>query len=152
MLSLAHALTGGLIAYKIGNPAISLPLSFFSHFVVDLLPHWNPHLSKEKKKFGHIKKSTITLIFVDAFAGLVLGLLLACQKLPDIKGAIIVVLGCFLGVLPDLIESPYFFFNSKERHLKKLIKFQGDHQSNVSVIPGLIFQAVYIAILLLLAF
>lgn len=150
MLELAHALTGGVIAYKIGNPLISLPLAFLSHFALDLLPHWNPHITEEKKKLGHIKKSTMLLIFADSLLGLILGLLIASKKLPDAGGVMLVIAGCFLGVLPDLIEAPYFFFGSRNRLLKHIIKFQTDHHTNVSALPGLIIQAVYILILLVL--
>lgn len=152
MLELAHAVTGGVIAYKIGNPLISLPLAFLSHFVIDLLPHWNPHLSNEKKKLGHVKGTTLLIVFLDSFSGLILGLLLASKRLPDTGGVMLVIMGCFLGVLPDLVEAPYYFFGAKSKLLKHLIKFQTNHQNNVKIIPGLIFQAVYIIVLLGLVF
>lgn len=152
MFELTHALTGGVIAYKIGNPALSLPLALASHFIIDLIPHWNPHLSEEKKKLGHIKRSTLLIIFLDSFLGLILGLLLASKKLPDTGGAMLVITGCFLGVLPDLIEAPYYFFGSRNPLIKKLIKFQTSHHTNVPLLPGLAIQAVYILILLSLVF
>lgn len=152
MLELAHALTGGVIAYKIGAPALSLPLALASHFVIDLLPHWNPHISDEKKKVGHIKNSTMLIVFLDSFLGLILGLLLASKRLPDTGGAILVIAGCFFGVLPDLAEAPYYFFGTKSKLIKSLIKFQSKHQNNVSILPGLIIQAIYISVLLALVF
>lgn len=147
MLEFAHALTGGVIAYKIGNPALSLPLAFVSHFVLDLLPHWNPHLSAEKKKCGFISKKTFFLVIIDCFIGLILGLSLAFRVLPDIQRTIIIIIGCFFGILPDLVEAPFFFLNQKGRFLSKLVEIQSNVQFNVSFWPGILFQVVYILLL-----
>lgn len=38
-----HALTGGLVAVLIANPAAALPLAFASHFLLDSLPHFGNH-------------------------------------------------------------------------------------------------------------
>ena len=150
MLELAHALTGGVIAYEIGNPALSLPLAFASHFVVDLLPHWNPHLAKEKKRFGFISKKTTFLVVVDSLIGLTLGLFLAFKALPDIRRMFLVVAGCFLAILPDLIEAPFYFLNQKGKFIKKLVNFQGKIQYNAPFWPGMLFQVLYVSALLYL--
>lgn len=150
MLEFAHALTGGVIAYKISSPLVSLPISFLSHFLIDLLPHWNPHISKEKEKYGHLRKRTIELIILDSLLGLFLGLFLASKKLPDIKGAIFVILGCFFAVLPDLLESPFFIFNSNKFKIKWLMKFQSKHQWSIPFWPGITFQVLFTFFLLYL--
>ena len=150
MLELAHALTGGVIAYEIGNPALSLPLAFASHFVVDLLPHWNPHLAKEKKRFGFISKKTTFLVVVDSLIGLTLGLFLAFKALPDIKRMFFVVAGCFLAIFPDLVEAPFYFLHQKGKLMKKIVNFQGKIQYGVHFWPGMLFQALYVSGLLYL--
>jgi len=147
MLELVHAATGGIIAYKIGGPLVSLPLAFLSHFVLDLLPHWNPSLSKEKKKLGKISPKTILIIFFDCLIGLILGLKIAFLALPDTKKAIIVVFGCLAGILPDLIEAPYFFLNKNFPFLKGLISFQGEHQWNVPFVFGVSSQILLLILL-----
>ena len=150
MLELAHALTGGVIAYEIGNPALSLPLAFASHFVVDLLPHWNPPLSAEKKRFGFISKKTTFLVVVDSLIGLTLGLFLAFKALPDIKRMFFVVAGCFLAIFPDLVEAPFYFLHQKGKLMKKIVNFQGKIQYNAPFWPGMLFQALYVSGLLYL--
>ena len=52
MLETPHVIVGAAIAYKVVNPALALPLALGSHFILDITPHWNPHLSTETKKFG----------------------------------------------------------------------------------------------------
>ena len=150
MLELAHALTGGVIAYKIGNPALALPLAFVSHFIVDLLPHWNPHLAKEKKRFGFISKKTTFLVVVDSLIGLTLGLFLAFKALPDIKRMFFVVAGCFLAIFPDLVEAPFYFLHQKGKLMKKIVNFQGKIQYNAPFWPGMLFQVLYVSALLYL--
>lgn len=148
MLESIHALTGGVIAYKIGNPLISLPLAFLSHFIVDMLPHWNPSLHKEKKELGNISDKTKIIIFIDCAVGLFLGLWLTFKKLPNLNQTAVVLLGCFFGILPDLLEAPYYLLNKKTKNLKWLIDFQGKHQLNVPFIPGMIFQIIYLTFLI----
>lgn len=147
MIELAHAATGGLIAYKIGNPLLSLPLAFASHFLIDLLPHWNPHLGREKKKLGKIKKETFLVVILDCLAGLAIGLYLASLVWPNAWQALFIIGGCFAGILPDLIEAPYYFFNWKSKLIKRMIVFQEAHHWNVPFLFGVIFQLAYVAFL-----
>lgn len=148
MLELAHALTGGLIAYEIGNPVLSLPLALLSHFAIDLLPHWNPHLSTEKKRLGFISHKTTFFVLIDCLIGLTLGLSLAFKALPDTRRMLFIIAGCFLAVLPDLVEAPFYFLHQKGKFLKKIIGFQSKIQFNAPFWPGMLFQALYVAALL----
>jgi len=151
MLEFAHVLTGGVIAYKLNNPLVSLPFSFFSHFLLDLLPHWNPHLSTEKKKYGQITRKTFLFILGDSFLGLLGGLFWAFKALPNLSRVAIILTGCFLSILPDLIEAPYYFLNYNKPWLKKLIVFQNRHQFNIPFLPGILSQIFFILLLILLA-
>lgn len=148
MLEFCHAITGATIASVIPNPLISLPLCFVSHFVSDLLPHWNPHLFTEKQNKGKLSHKTLIFIFSDVFIGLVLGLWITSISFPDTKKMIIVILGSLLAVSADLIEAPYYLLNWNNKFIKKLISFQRSHQRNVSFWPGMIFQILYSVLLL----
>ena len=147
MLELVHATAGGIIAYKIGSPLLSLPLAFLSHFVLDALPHWNPNLSREKKKQGRIGTKTMFVVFFDCLIGLFFGLKIASLALPDVNKAIFVILGCFAGILPDLVEAPYFFLNQKIPFLRGLVKFQNGHQWNVPIVLGISSQVLFLILL-----
>lgn len=148
MLEFAHALTGGVIASKIANPLVSLPLALASHFLIDLLPHWNPRLSIEKKKYGYITKKTFLVIVLDCLFGLFLGLFLAFRHLPDTSMMLKIIAGCFVGILPDLIEAPFYFLNWKNFRLTKIAVFQSSHQNNVSFWPGMVSQIIFTIVLL----
>ncbi|MDO8452206.1 MAG: hypothetical protein Q7S79_00480 [bacterium] len=144
MIELPHTIVGAAIATKIGNPALALPIALLSHFVLDLTPHWNPHLNKEIKEFGRITKRTTAIIVGDVVLSLISGFYLASLALPDTKKFIIILLCCFLAVLPDVAEGPHFFFGQRWRPVKKLVEFQSKMQFNVPLIPGLLSQALVI--------
>lgn len=145
MIELPHTLVGTAIAIKIGNPALALPLALASHFVLDLLPHWNPHLNKEIKEYGKITTRTKVVVAADVVVSLISGLYIASQFLPDTTRAAIIVAGAFLAVLPDTVEGPYFFFGWKNRWITGLIRLQSKLQFNVPLIPGIISQVLVAA-------
>jgi len=142
MLELPHAVIGATIAAKVGNPFFALPLAFLAHFLLDILPHWNPHIFTEMQSTGKVSKKSVTIIVVDALLALIAGLFMAFQFWPDINRVIIILLGAFVGVLPDLIEAPYFFLHSKNEFLLKLIKFQGKFQWKTSPFVGILTQII----------
>ncbi len=151
MLESAHALTGAVIAYKIGNPLLALPLALLSHFLTDLLPHWNPEIYQEKKKRGSLSLKTTAFIVLDCLIGLFLGSFLAFKAL-ETKKAVLVLAGSLLAILPDLAEAPFYFLGIKNKYLNRLLKFQGNHQWKASFWPGMIFQLWWVAFLLIISF
>ncbi len=143
-----HALTGAFIAYEIPNPFLALPLAFFSHFAVDLLPHWNPDIFHQKKKLGYISQKIFLFIVFDSLVGLIFGSYLAYKALPNIERGVFVLAGAFLAVLPDLAEAPFYFLGIKNKLIGRLIKFQGSHQWKAAFWPGIILQFGYALLLL----
>lgn len=102
MTATAHALVSGAIVAAIPNPAISLPLAFASHFIMDVVPHWDfgtNWRSRSKFDTGAIAILDTIIGFTVtyfAFGGKVaLPLLLAAAS---------------LGNLPDWLEAPYYIF------------------------------------------
>lgn len=152
MLSLPHVIIGATIATKVPDPTIALLLAVLSHFIVDVLPHWNPHLSEEIKLHGHFLKKTLLFIIVDGLLGLFTGLSIASFALPNVERFLIVALGAFCGVLPDLLEAPYFFLKWRHPLLVNFTKYHSKIQFNVSKIPGLIAQFIVMIFCLYLLF
>jgi hypothetical protein len=140
MLELPHTIVGATIATKIPNPLISLPLAFFSHFFLDLIPHWNPSLYSETKKFGKPTQRSTQFVILDTILSLGVGFFLASRALPNINQAIIIVLACFASVVADVIEGFYFFLGIRTKFLENLIEFQHRYQRRVPIVPGLLIQ------------
>ena len=146
MLETPHVVVGAAIAFKVGNPALSLPLALGSHFILEKIPHWNPHLNTEKKKLGHISSKTFNIVLVDTLLALVLGSVIAFLAYPDLTRVGIILFACFLSALPDLIEAPYFFLNKKSDFIKKWITFKKSLQSDAEAFPGLATQIITIIV------
>ncbi len=72
MLETPHVALGVAIAVAVPNPLISIPLALASHFILDMTPHWNPHINTEMKKYGKLTKPTLLIIGLDLFVALVL--------------------------------------------------------------------------------
>lgn len=145
MLELPHTVVGAAIAAKIGNPALSLPLALASHFALDLLPHWNPHLNTELAKYGKLRHKTITFITTDVVLSLAGGLLVASTVLPNQGQFAIVILGAFMGVLPDVVEAPHFFLGFHHPWIMRLVKFQKSIQNDTPPFLGILTQVLLLA-------
>lgn len=145
MLELPHTIVGAAIAAKIGNPALSLPLALASHFALDLLPHWNPHLNTELNKFGRLSNKTLTFIATDVFLSLAGGLLIASTVLPDQSKFMYVIVGAFMGVLPDVLEAPHFLTSLRIWPIEKLLKFQKSIQNDAPPFLGILTQVLLLA-------
>lgn len=152
MLELPHTVVGAAIGLKIPNPLISLPLAFASHFIFDLIPHWNPSLYQETKKYGYPSKRSTKIVILDTLLSLIAGFFLASQVWPDLNRAFFIILACFAAVFLDVIEGFYFFLRVRTKWLENLIEFQHRHQIRASKIPGLLIQGLTILLALLIIF
>lgn len=145
MVEFPHAVVGAAIATAIPNPLISLPLAFVSHFVLDLIPHWNPHIYTEIKKHGKILPKTLVVIVVDSVLALAVGFWIATLALPDTNHAVTILFGALFAVIPDLAEIPYYFFRVKNKFFVRLVELEHKFQTNTSFIPGVLSQVMVVA-------
>ena len=144
VLETPHAIVGAAIATKVVHPALAIPLSFASHFILEKVPHWNPHLNTETEKYGRPTKRSTTIVIIDATVALVSGSYIAYRALPNTALAITILASCFFSVLPDIIEAPYFFLGVRNKAVKRWITFQKSLQVDTEVIPGLLTQLMIV--------
>jgi hypothetical protein len=144
MLETPHVLVGAAIAAKIPNPWIAIPLAFASHFVLETVPHWNPHLNTETEKYGHPTNKSTVVTAIDATTALISGSIIAYTALPNLAQAATILAASFFAVLPDLLEGPYFFLNIRKQWMVRWIKFQKSLQEDTTVFWGLITQLLII--------
>ena len=146
MLETPHAILGAAIAVKLGNPALSIPIAFASHFILEKVPHWNPHLNMETEKYGKPTKNSTVIVIIDSSSALIAGSAIAFSQAPNTTMVIGTLLSSFAAVLPDLIEAPYFFLNIRNnKYIKRWIKFQKSIQVNAPPFWGLLTQVLTIA-------
>jgi len=148
MLTTPHLLIGVYLVKKIPSLWVALPTAFISHLLFDaFFPHWNPHLFTEKEKKGKPSNHSLTIIFLDALIGGVLFLITSYPLLlkSQFQDFFFLSLGGLMAILPDIIEIPYFFFNSKNKLLVKYINFGHEHQCNTSPFWGMLTQVLFTA-------
>ncbi len=142
MLETPHVAVGAAIASRIPNPFISIPLAFLSHLALERVPHWNPHLVTETKKYGSPTKQTVLIIIIDVVLALIVGGYIAYKALPDTNHAITILLASFASILPDLIEFPYFFLKMRNKFLLTWLRWQKALQVDTTPFWGLLTQLV----------
>jgi hypothetical protein len=145
MLETPHVVVGAAIATKVVNPALALPLALASHFILDKVPHWNPHLYTETQKLGHPAKKTTSIAILDVGIALVTGLFIASKFSGDLGKVILILACCLISVLPDLIKWPYYYLGKRWKLLTKWVLFERSIQVNATFWPGLFSQGLIIA-------
>lgn len=124
MLETPHVAVAAAIASKIPNPWIALPAAITSHFLLDRIPHWNPHSYTEVSKNGKISGQTTAVALFDVTSALALGTYISSRALPSLPHAATIFIACFLGALPDLAKSPYFLLGVRKGLVKKYVDFE----------------------------
>lgn len=144
MLETPHVLVGAAIATKIVNPVLVLPLALGSHFILDTIPHWNPHTYTETKKFGKPKKQTSLVAGIDSSLALISGLFIATSfGSSSFTQITVILLASLLAVLPDVSKIPYYYFGRKNGLLKKWVDLERTVQVEVkSPVVGMATQLI----------
>ena len=145
MLATPHTTVGILIASKIPNPIFAFPLALLSHFVLDLIPHWD--FFSFQNKIGRREKVKVILDFL---IGLSLGMFFTLKALPDQGKVVNTFFSSALANLPDAIESPYVFFGYRNKIIDGMIKLQHCFHSRLKYPWGLIPQIFLLALSLAL--
>jgi len=144
MLELPHVAFGAVIGSLIPNPMISYPAALASHFLLDMLPHWNPHIIREVKNHHRLYPSTLVIIGVDSLLATTLALWAALFNNSHSQTAIDILICSFLAAAPDIVEAPYFLFQKSTAWMRRLVVFQKRIQWDVPVLPGLLFQSFFV--------
>lgn len=144
MTATSHAIIGTIIAAKIGNPALAIPIAITSHIVMDAIPHWDTATNRRKKAF---KKMFIDSFF-DVTIGFVLSYLLIFLFFPKTNLAyafVIIIASQFF----DWVTAFYYFFHIKA--FKWAYSFQKLFNNDLDLPWGLVTQIILILVLLVLA-
>ena len=90
-------MTGAVVAIAVKQPLLALPAAFLSHFVIDMLPHWDYKLPK----FPRARRLVIGLdLLISAWL-----LVLLAVILPE--SGWLAFFGGFLAIAPDAMWLPY---------------------------------------------
>lgn len=141
MTATAHALVGGAIAASITNPAIGIPLSFASHPILDMIPHWDLGIGwRKKNKFTFFIESALDLVL-----GVILAFIIFGRNLDPIY-----FFGCILASeIWDILMMPYILWGWKFP-FSTVYHFQSKIQSNIRLPWGILTQLGTVTVIVLL--
>lgn len=144
MTATSHALIGTVIAAKIGNPTLAIPLALISHVAADFIPHWDTATNRDNK--------SLKRLFIDTAFDVTLALLLSYSiivLLFPTTDFYYVLLIMFFATLPDWLHAPYTFLRIKQ------FKWAYDfgHKTNKTLDKpwGIITQIATVSLLVVLA-
>lgn len=141
MTATAHALVGAVIAAKVVNPFLACPAALGSHFLMDLIPHWDMGTGWEKKKKAKF--------FLEAVFDVLLGTILVWLVFGAKVNPVHLWLTVFFAQLPDWISAPYLFLKLKIFPSFQVYKVQSILNSKAGLAYGLATQVVLIVPLVL---
>ncbi|KKS04874.1 hypothetical protein A2W45_03340 [Candidatus Curtissbacteria bacterium RIFCSPHIGHO2_12_41_11] len=140
MTATAHALIGASIAVKVVNPILGIPLAIISHFVADLIPHWDAGTNHRQKSLMRLRVEAA----LDVLLGFAL-VYLIFRNLVDPRYLFVMVIA---AQLPDWLEAPSFMFNINVPPFSWLDWLGHKIQSRLALPWGLVTQIVVVGLLL----
>lgn len=140
MTATAHALIGAGIAVKVANPLLGIPLAIASHFVADLIPHWDAGTN-------HRKKSIMRLRF-EATLDVLLGFALVFFIFRNLVDPTYLFVMVISAQLPDWLEAPSWMFNLKFPPFSWFDFLSHKIQSRMQLPWGLVTQIVTVGAIL----
>ena len=146
MTATGHAIIGTVIAVKIGNPALAVPLAIASHIAADAFPHWDEGTnSKKKSKERFIGESAFDVILGFALSYLIIFVLFPTTNL----------LYVFLIILAsqsfDWLTAPYLFLGLNIPPFNWFYKFQKSIENRLDKPWGIINQVLILVLIVVAA-
>ena len=141
MTATAHALIGASIAARVSNPIIGIPLAIFSHFLADLIPHWDVGTNHREK--------TKTQLNIEASLDILLGFGLVFLIFQNQVNPIYLFSMVIAAQLPDWLEAPTFLLNINIPPFSWVDWLGHKIQSRLALPWGLVTQIVIVGIFLI---
>ncbi len=137
MTATGHAILGTVIAAKIGNPALAIPLALASHIATDILPHWDTATNGNRRK---PKKLVITTA-IDVFVGFAVSFLILKFFFPttNVSYAFFMIM---VSQSFDWLTAFYYFFNM--RFFKWVYDFQKLFDNDLDQPWGIVTQVILV--------
>jgi hypothetical protein len=106
MTGLNHVLTGAAIGLAIQQPILVVPLAILSHFILDVIPHFDHEVYRHGSKYFIRIMALDTSVSVSSIIALMI-------FFP--AHAWVIALGAFFAILPDLLW-PIHYATGRKKH------------------------------------
>ena len=146
MTATGHAVLGTVIAAKVGNPALAIPLAVASHIAADIFPHWDTATNIDKKG----RKRVIVESFFDLIFGFLISYSIIFVLFPqtDLFYVFIMILAS-QGL--DWLMIPYRLFGINFPLFKWTYIFQKSFNITLDKPWGIINQIAVLVLIVILA-
>ena len=147
MTATSHAIVGTVIAAKIGNPALAIPIALCSHVVLDAIPHWDTVTN------GHCKGNVTPQVFKNTTIDLLLGFVLSYFVIYFLFPQTSLLYAFFMIIIAQFFDwamMPYYFFGIKRPFFKAIYKFQKLFDNELDKPWGIITQVVTVLAVLII--
>lgn len=145
-----HALVGALIAEKVGNPAIGIPVAFFSHFLFDLVPHWDWGWHPGETVSRIIDPTKKKQIFIESTLDVMIGFILTYAIFGNRVNTTYLFFMILAAQGPDWLTVPYWLFRKNFFPLNLVVAAQHKLQLHARLPWGLLNQAAAVLLFALL--
>jgi len=149
-----HTTIGIALGAAFPNPIISVPLSFLSHFALDMVPHWDDvGLGEIELNPKPLKTRAFRLILLDALLSLSILLFFLYWAMPDYGVGITIAASAAAANLPDLFYLPILFLKKRPGWALWVARLQSRLQANsrAPMALGLLIQLFAVVVGLLIA-
>lgn len=143
MTATAHALIGASIAARVANPLLGIPIAIISHFIADLIPHWDEGTNHRQKSLTRFRS--------EAAADVIFGFALTFLIFKNVVDPTYLFAMVIASQLPDWLETPLLMFNVKIPPFTWAYWLGHNLQSRMQLPWGLVTQIVTVGIVLILA-
>lgn len=145
MTAISHALIGASIAAKVSSPLAAGSIAFGTHFLCDIVPHWD---------FGtnwRLRPKIVTgaLAIAETLIALIGGYFLFTSLVPNQMTLAIAIVA---SLLPDWLEAPYYIFPKAPRIFYHLYKIQSRLHSRMQAPAGIYTQIIVVGLFLIIGF
>lgn len=140
MVATTHAIVGASIAVNIPHPFIAYPLALLSHFVLDLLPHWDQGINWKQKSARRR--------FFECTFDVLIGLFTVSVLFVGRVDPIYLYSMVFAAQLPDWLEVPYLFLGWTGTPWKYFYKIQSQLQWRAPLLIGISTQLAIVILAL----
>lgn len=145
MTATAHALIGASLAAKITDPLIGIPLAIASHFVADMIPHWDAGTNHRKKTDARLRAEAALDVLLGVF------LVLIIFKSLVLSDPIYLLSMVIAAQLPDWVAAPAVMYGIKVPPFSWMKTISHNTQFRMQLPWGLVTQVVIVGILVLYA-
>ncbi len=143
MTATSHALIGASLAVIIANPIIGIPTAIVSHFIADLIPHWDAGTNHRNKSLARLR--------LEAAADVILGFSLSFLIFRNLTNPTYLFSMIIAAQLPDWLEAPVWVFGFNIPPFSWMDYLGHKLQTRMQLPWGLITQIAVVAFVLFIA-